>query len=233
MKIEIWSDFVCPFCYMGKKRFELALEKFKYKDTVQIIYRSYELNPNISKDGNPSQIDSLIEKYGMSKEEVIAMLDDIVNQGKELDLEYNFEKSIATNTMDAHRLVQHAETKGDVSLLIGKIFKAHFTDGLNISDHKVLFNIANELGYNIEEVKSVLENDTYKEEVLEDELRARLVGARGVPFFVINEEYWISGAQPIEEFLQALNEVWEEKNINNLEGNVCTVDVCDFPKEEQ
>ena len=228
MKVEIWSDFVCPFCYMGKKRFELALKKFKHKDKVEIIYRSYELNPNIEKVGNPNQVDSLMQKYGMEKEEVMSMLNDIVMQGSELGLEYNFEKSIATNTMDAHRLFHYAKTKGDVAPLINMLFKSHFTDGLNISDHKVLTNITQELGYNQEEVMQVLESDKYKEDVLEDELRARLVGVRGVPFFVINEEYWISGAQPVEEFLQALDEVWAENNINNLEGDTCTEDMCDF-----
>jgi len=237
MKVEIWSDFVCPFCYIGKRRFEAGLRQFPHRDAVEVVYRSFELDPHAERDGNPNVYDMLAAKYGMSREQAVANTNRIAEQAKELGLDYYFDRTIPTNTFDAHRLAHFAATKGKMETMTERLLKAHFTDTLHLGDRQVLADLAAEAGLDREEALRVMEEGEYADDVREDEREAGRLGIRGVPFFVINRKYAVSGAQPSEVFLEALSKAWEEdKPLTVLggspEGAVCTDDGCSMPGSE-
>lgn len=211
MKIEIWSDFVCPFCYIGKRRLEIALNQFEYKDEIELIFRSFELDPNSKKkfDGNIHEM--IAKKYGISVEQAKASNDQIVAQAKALALNYNFDDLMPTNTFDAHRLSHYAKTEGKANALSERILKACFVDALNISDHETLARLAGEVGLDVEKALKVLESDQYGEEVRRDEENASRLRISGVPYFVFNDKYSVSGAQPPEVFLEVLEKVKKEE----------------------
>jgi predicted DsbA family dithiol-disulfide isomerase len=212
MKIEVWSDFVCPFCYIGKRRLEKALEQFPQKDQVEVVFRSFELDPNAKKSYDMTIHEIIAKKYGITIEQAKKTNEDIAKQAEAVGLTFRFESMLPTNTFDAHRLDKYASEHGKMLEMTERLLKAYFTDSKHISDYAVLAELASEIGLDREEVKHVLESNRYSEEVRKDEEEAAQLGIRGVPFFVINSKYAISGAQPTEIFLQALEKVWEEEN---------------------
>lgn len=237
MKVEVWSDYVCPFCYIGKRRFEAALAQFENKNEIEVIYRSFELDPNMKRDGNPAVYDMLAAKYGMSREQARENTVQITRQAKELGLDYYFDRMIQTNTFDAHRLTHFAETKGKHGEMTERLLKAHFTDTLHLGDHETLANLAAEVGLDRADALEVLKEGRFAEEVRADEQEAAQLGVRGVPFFVINRKYGVSGAQPSEVFLNALKQAWtEEHPLTMVQGSsedaVCTEDGCSVPEKE-
>lgn len=211
MKVEIWSDIFCPFCYIGKRRFENALKNFSDKDDVEVIYRSFELNPDAPKVNNNSIHEAIAEKYGMSVEEAKANNDGIVKQAASLGLEYNFDTLILTNSLDAHRLIHFAKDFNMMQEMTEALFKAYFTDSKNISDIDALGDIAESIGINKKEVINFLKSDKYKSEVREDEALARNYGINSVPTFIFNNKFKVTGAQSEDVFLLALNKVIEEE----------------------
>lgn len=211
MKVEIWSDIFCPFCYIGKRRFENALKNFSDKDDVEVIYRSFELNPDAPKVNNNSIHEAIAEKYGMSVEEAKANNDGIVKQAASLGLEYNFDTLILTNSLDAHRLIHFTKDFNMMQEMTEALFKAYFTDSKNISDIDALGDIAESIGINKEEVINFLKSDKYKSEVREDEVLARNYGINSVPTFIFNNKFKVTGAQSEDVFLLALNKVIEEE----------------------
>lgn len=211
MKVEIWSDIFCPFCYIGKRRFENALKNFSDKDDVEVIYRSFELNPDAPKVNNNSIHEAIAEKYGMSVEEAKANNDGIVKQAASLGLEYNFDTLILTNSLDAHRLIHFTKDFNMMQEMTEALFKAYFTDSKNISDIDALGDIAESIGTNKEEVINFLKSDKYKSEVREDEALARNYGINSVPTFIFNNKFKVTGAQSEDVFLLALNKVIEEE----------------------
>ena len=215
MKIEVWSDFVCPFCYIGKRRLEEALEQFPHKDQVEVVFRSFELDPNAKKQYDMTIHEIIAKKYGISVEEAKRVNADIGRQAESVGLTFRFDTMKPTNTFDAHRLAKYAKAQGKLSEMTERLFRAYFTDSKWISDHDVLVELAGEAGLDREEVKQVLESSRYTDEVRKDEEEAARFGVRGVPFFVLNRKYAISGAQPIEVFIQALEKVWKEENANS------------------
>lgn len=220
IKIEVWSDFVCPFCYIGKRRLETALDKFEYKDEVELVFKSYELDPLAKKkyDENIHQI--IAKKYGITVEQAKKSNEQIVAQAKELGLNYNFDDLIPTNTFDAHRLAHYAKSEGKMNELTERILKAYFVDSLNISDHNALAGLAGEAGIDTQKALEVLKSDSYTSEVRKDEEDASRLKISGVPYFVINSKYFINGAQREELFLEALekvkNEELSEQKLNSL-----------------
>ncbi|MFR1709435.1 MAG: DsbA family oxidoreductase [Clostridium sp.] len=204
MKIEIWSDFVCSFCYIGKRKLEIALNKFEYRDEVEIDFKSFELDPTSKKkvDGNMHEI--IAKKYGITVEQAKASNEQIILQAKEGGLNYNFDDIIPTNTFDAHRLTHYAKAEGKKTEMSERLFKAYFTEALNISDYKVLSDLASEVGLKGDEALKFLESDKYKAEVREDEETASRYGISGVPYFVLNNKFAVPGAQPPEVFLETL-----------------------------
>jgi len=232
MKIEVWSDFVCPFCYIGKRRLEEALASFPYRENVEVVFRSFELDPNAKKE-TPFNIHEMIaQKYGISVEEAKRANADIGKQAEALGLTFRFETMKPTNTFDAHRLAQYAKEKGKLDEVVERLFYAYFTESKRISDRNVLLELAEAAGLDRKEAEAVLDDGRYAEQVRHEEAIAAQLGVRGVPFFVLNQKYAISGAQPVEVFRQALEKVWtEEQQSSSLqslaeEGKTCTDENC-------
>ena len=231
MKIELWSDFACPFCYIGKKRFEKALSEFPHKDQVEVIYKSYQLNPNAPKVMKGNAAESFAKGHRMSVEQAKQRFTMFKEQAKTVGLQYDYDKIQMTNSFDAHRLAKWANQFGKTEELTERLMKAYFTDGLNIADLDTLVSIAKELGLNPEQARKVLKSKEYGKDVLNDIKEGRQIGVQGVPFFVLNRKYGISGAQPIEYFAQALNQLWEEsKPLQDLgganQGATCDDETC-------
>lgn len=212
MKIEVWSDFGCPFCYIGKRRLERALESFSHRDEIELVYRSFELDPGAPKDTESSIHELLAVKYGLSLEQAQESNCNVAQQAQTEGLTYNFDTIIPTNTFDAHRLAHYAGEQGKAKEMTERLFRAYFTDSLHIGDWDTLVRLAEEVGLEGTAVREVLEQDTYADVVREDENEARRLGIRGVPFFVLRGKYAVSGAQPLEIFQGALLRAWEDRS---------------------
>lgn len=208
MKINIWSDIRCPFCYIGKKKFEKALDAFAGKDKIEVIWRSFQLDPNLETKPGINAVDHIAAIKGISKKDAGEMHDQVTRVAKEVGLDFDFEKTVVANSFNAHRLIQLAKTKRLGNEVEEQLFKAHFTEGKNIDDEEILVETAVAVGLNKEEVRVMLTSDAFAKEVEEEERQARAIGVRGVPFFVFNDKYAVSGAQSSATFLQALQQSW-------------------------
>lgn len=215
--IEIWSDVVCPFCYIGKRKLERALENFEHKDLVEIHWKSFQLDPYYQYTPEVDLYDMLAEKKGGNRQWAIQMSEYVTKMAAEEGLVFNFDKAIPVNTLDAHRLIQYANSKGLQGQMKENLMNAYFTDGKNLQDKETLLQIASETGLNKTEVSEILESDSYKQGVLNDQEAARKLGIRGVPFFLIDNHEYISGAQPVSEFVKSLNKAY--KNYKNRQND--------------
>lgn len=212
MKIEIWSDVMCPFCYIGKRKFEAALEQFENKANVEVVWKSFQLNPNMKTDAGKNITEYLAEIKGWSIEQAKEMNAHVTNMAKEVGLHYDFDKAIVANSFDAHRLIQLAKKYGKGDEVEELIFKAYFTEGKNTDDHSILTEIGISIGLEALEVKQVLASNQFADDVRKDILEAQQIGVRGVPFFVVDRKYGVSGAQPTAVFLETLTKAWAENN---------------------
>jgi predicted DsbA family dithiol-disulfide isomerase len=203
MKIEIWSDIMCPFCYIGKRKFEAALAQFEHKDEVEIVWKSFQLNPDMKTDSKKNITQYLAEIKGWSINQAKEMNDHVTELAKKVGLQYDFNKAIVANSFDAHRLIQLAKSEGKGDVAEERLFKAYFTEGKNIADHSTLIHLGSEIGLDIIKVQNMLDSADYSNEVNHDISEAQQIGVRGVPFFVIDRKYAISGAQESEIFTQA------------------------------
>jgi predicted DsbA family dithiol-disulfide isomerase len=225
MKVEIWSDVMCPFCYIGKRKFESALQQFEHKDNVEVVWKSFQLQPDMITDSTKNTTQHLAESKGWTLEHAREMTSHVTNIAKEVGLTYNFDKAIVANSFDAHRLVQLAKTKGKGDAMEEQLFKAYFIDGKNTADHTTLTALATAIGLDETEVKQVLATDAYSDKVREDIYQSQQIGVTGVPFFVLDNKYAVSGAQASETFLGALKQAWNESDkTGTIEGAVCTPD---------
>ncbi|WP_217587313.1 DsbA family oxidoreductase [Lentibacillus saliphilus] len=236
MKIEVWSDFVCPFCYIGKRRLEQALEAFPHRDHVHIEYKSYELAPESKTVTDKNIHEALAEKYHIPVEQAKAMNEQIGAQAKEVGLTYHFDDMKPVNTFDAHRLAKFAESHGKGREMTERILRAYFIESELISDHNTLARLAKEVGLDEAAVLDMLQSEKYTPKVRADQLTAREMGVEGVPFFVFNEKYAVSGAQPQEAFTEVLETVWQEErdrpvlntlNPKSSKTSYCTGDSCE------
>ncbi len=216
MKIEIWSDVMCPFCYIGKRRFEAALEQFPQKNNVEVVWKSFQLNPAMKTDPSKSTVQYLAETKGWTMEYTRKTIEYVTDMAKGVGLHYDFDRAVVANSFDAHRLIQFAKTKGKGDAAEEQLFKAYFTEGKNTADHAVLMTIGSQIGLDPTELKTVLESSAYSEEVKQDVSEAELIGVQGVPFFVIDRKYGVSGAQESKTFVDALTKAWSEHQKNNL-----------------
>lgn len=216
MRIEVWSDFVCPFCYIGKRRLEEAIKKVQYEEEIELIFRSFELDKTAKKKYDENINEIIAKKYDIQVEKAKALNDQIVSQAKAVGLNYNFEDLIPTNTFDAHRLLHYAKTKEKANELKERILKAYFVDSLDISDYQILSRLAFEVGLDSNEALKSLECNEYVEEVRKDEEKASKLKISGVPYFVFNNKYAVSGAQPSEVFLELLEKVKKEELSSKL-----------------
>lgn len=215
---------MCPFCYIGKRRFENALEQFKHKDAVEIVWKSYQLDPTMKSNTGQSLYNYLADRKGISLEQSEQMHQQMTDMAKELGLEYNFDKAVIANSFDAHRLSHLAKENGLQDELEEALFKAYFTEGKNIADKDTLTSLASAIGLNTEAVKQTLESDKYAQQVKHDIYEANQIGVRGVPYFVLADKYAVSGAQHTETFLDALNQTWNEAEAVTLDGPACGPD---------
>ena len=211
MKIEIWSDFACPFCYLGKKRLERALAQLPHLTDVQIRFRSFELDPHAPIDVDMDVYDMISSKYGISREQAMEMNSQIADQAKQVGLIYDFDHMILTNTFDAHRLTHMAERYGKQAEMTELLFRAYFTEAKHIGRHETLLAMAKQIGLPRDETEKMLAGDAFADEVRQDERDAAKLGIRAVPFFVFNRKFAVSGAQPEEVFVEALKKAWEHQ----------------------
>lgn len=216
MLIEIWSDIVCPFCYIGKRRLENALELFSSRDQIEIIWKSYQLSPDLKTNPDQSINHFLAEHKQIPVEEAEKMNAYVTEMAAEAGLTYHFEKTVVANSFNAHRLIHLARTFGKQHEAEELLFKSYFTDGENIDDFKTLVRLGIDLGLSEDRVKSVLEGNEFAEDVRLDIYDAFQIGVKGVPFFVFDRKYGISGAQPVSLFTQVLEKSYSEWHQNPL-----------------
>ncbi|MEE4662281.1 MAG: DsbA family oxidoreductase [Halieaceae bacterium] len=234
MKIELWSDFACPFCYIGKKRFEQALEAFPHKDKVEVVLKAYQLDPNAPKVMTKSPAETFAKGHHMSVEQAKQRFDMFQTQAQTVGLTYNYDTIKMTNSFDAHRLAKWSNQFGKEYELTGRLMKAYFTDGLNIANIDTLAMLAGEVGLDEQEAKKVLKTNQYADQVKGEITEGRQIGVQGVPFFVLNRKYGVSGAQPVEYFTQVLEKLWEEEKPQfetmegASEGAVCNDETCEI-----
>lgn len=229
MKVDIWSDVRCPFCYIGKHKFEKALQKFPQKDRIEVVWHSFELDPYIKTDAGKSIYDHLAENKGISRQQAEQMVTYSTRIAEEAGLKFNQERSVVANSFNAHRLIQFAKTKGLGDKAEEELFKAYFEGGKNIDDQATLAQIGVSIGLDNKELAGVLSSGIFEKEVREDEDEAQRIGIHGVPFFIFDQKYAVSGAQSPEVFSGALEQSWNEyEKSQNLvileEGKSCTVD---------
>lgn len=205
MKVEIWSDVMCPFCYIGKRKFEQALEQFPGKADVEVEWKSFQLNPDMKTEPSKSINEYLAEHKGISLAQANEMNNRVTAMAAEVGLTYDLGRAVVANSFDAHRLSHFAKKYGRQDAMEERLFKAYFTEGKNTADHETLIALAVEAGLNAEAVRSMLAGTELSDDVNRDIYEANQVGARGVPFFVFDNKYAVSGAQPSELFLQVLN----------------------------
>ncbi|TMI72742.1 MAG: DsbA family oxidoreductase [Bacteroidetes bacterium] len=210
MKVDIWSDVRCPFCYIGKRKFEKALEQFPQRDKLEVEWHSFELDPGLKTETGVNVYEHLARVKNISPESSIDLHGYVTEMAAKTGLEYNFDKAVIANSFDAHRLVQLAKQHGLGDEAEERLFKAYFTEGKDISDHLTLIVLGNEIGLDGKQVKQMLDTDEFADEVRYEEKQARDIGINGVPYFVINDRYAVSGAREPEVFLHALQKSWEE-----------------------
>ncbi|MGY4384733.1 putative DsbA family dithiol-disulfide isomerase [Pedobacter sp. UYP24] len=209
MKVDIWSDVRCPFCYIGKRKFETALAQFEQKDNVEIEWHSFELDPNAETLPELNAVDYLASKYGRPREWAEEMHQNVTDTAAEVGLEFNLDKSVVANSFDAHRLIQLAKTEGHGDEMEEQLFKAYFTNSADISNHATLLEIAAAAGLDKFTVETMLKSKDFTDEVRYDEQTAQNISIKGVPFFVFNQKLAVSGAQSPETFLAAMKQASE------------------------
>lgn len=207
LKIEIWSDYVCPFCYIGKRNLEQALKQSGMTDEVEIIFKSFELDPDAPKTYEGTIHELIANKYGMSVESATENNNRLVLSAMEAGLIFNFDDLKPTNTFDAHRLSYYAKENGKLSEFNEAVMRSYFTEGLNISDQETLSNLAAEVGLDKEEAKRILTSSDYSNEVRESESDARSKGIDGVPYFIFDGKETLYGAQPVNKFIDVMTSV--------------------------
>jgi predicted DsbA family dithiol-disulfide isomerase len=210
MQVEIWSDVVCPWCYLGKRYFEQALERFPHRDEVEVIYRSFELDPSAPPGVTTPTVETLAGKYGMGLEQAREAQRQMEQRAAQAGLTFRMGDLRSGNTRDAHRLLQLAGARGSGAELAERLHRAYFTDQASIFDHASLAGFAADVGLDRDEALAVLAGDQYAQAVEADEQVAYSLGVTGVPFFVIDRRYGISGAQPAGTITQVLERVWAE-----------------------
>lgn len=237
MRVEIWSDIACPWCYIGKARFEKGLAGFAHRDQVEVVHRSFELDPGRAKGDTELVVDMLAKKYGRTHEEVVAMEGNVAANAQAEGLGYLSEGRDHGNTFDIHRLLHLAKARGLQDELLTLAYRANFAEERSVFDDAVLVELATEAGLDEAEARAVLADPTaYADDVRADEREASELGANAVPFFVLDRRYGISGGQPSEVFVQALEQAWKDREVTALtpigdDAAACDADgACEVPQ---
>lgn len=230
MKVEIWSDIMCPFCYIGKRNFETALSQFANKEFVEVEWKSFQLDPTMPEvpKYQEDMFMFVADRKGFSYDQSKKMHQDLIQYARSVGLEYNFDKALVTNSLKGHRLIQFAKTKGLGESAEERLFYAYFTEGKNLNEPNTLAALGKEIGLTESDVMKALSNAVYAQKVDSDSKEAQNLGARGVPFFVVNRRYGIAGAQQPNEILITLEKAfaeWKKENPGALkiqEGQSCS-----------
>lgn len=205
VKVEIWSDFVCPYCYIGKKKLQQAIKKLNIADKVEIVWHSYQLDPYFPRGGSVPTSQYLLEKKGLTKDGLEATYQQLTSRGLQYGIDFQFGKALTFNTFDAHRLWQWSKTYDKGSGMKEALFEAYFTRGVDLSRRENLLNVVENMGLDREEAGRILDSDDYGDSLNDDVYQARLLDVRGVPYFLVNGEMVISGAQDDRVFEQLLS----------------------------
>ncbi|HEX8269144.1 MAG TPA: DsbA family oxidoreductase [Flavobacterium sp.] len=208
MKIEIWSDIMCPFCYIGKRKFEQALAQFSNREKVKIEWKSYQLSPDLRTDPDKNTHQFLAEHKGINIAEARQLNEQVAQMAAQVGLHYDFDRSVVANSFNAHRFAHLAKSHNKQDVTEELLFRSYFTDGKNINDLETLIQLGSEIGLEETVVRRALENDEYADEVYADIAEAQEIGVRGVPFFVFNRKYAVSGAQDPAVFLQTMEKAF-------------------------
>ncbi|TFV86597.1 DsbA family oxidoreductase [Blastococcus sp. CT_GayMR16] len=217
MQVEVWSDVVCPWCYIGKRRLESALEKFPHRDQVEVVWRSFQLDPSAPEGTTHPTLPALAAKYGRGVDEMRPMMEQVEQVAAEEGLEYHLTGGISGNTLLAHQLLHLAAEHGLRNQLKERLLHAYFEEGRSVFDVDSLVPFAAEVGLDEAEVREALADRRYLAAVREDGATAQALGATGVPFFVVDRKYGAAGAQPAELLLQILERAWAEANPHLIE----------------
>lgn len=210
MKVDIWSDIRCPFCYVGKKKFEKALEQFPNSEKIEINWHSFQLDPNLKTQPDTNPYDYFSKAKGIPVAQAKAMHEHAKNAGKEAGIDFNFDDSKVANSFRGHLLIQLAKKMNLSNEMEEALFEAQFITGKNIDDEATLLEVGKSVGLAEEDIKNALQSDEMAHAVAQDGLMARQLGINAVPFFVFNDKYAVSGAQQPEHFLEVLNKSFEE-----------------------
>ncbi|MFD3683700.1 DsbA family oxidoreductase [Nocardiopsis sp. NPDC058631] len=213
MQVEVWSDIVCPWCYIGKRRLERALEQFEYADRVEVLWRSFQLDPSYPQGRSQPVHDALAAKMGTTRERVRAMTDQVRRVAADEGLEYDFDNGVMVNTFDVHRLVHLAQSRGLGAQAHEAFMHAQLVQARDLSDTETLVEVVARIGVDAEEARRVLKGEDYAEQVREDGAAAQRLGGNGVPFFVIDRAFGVSGAQPVEVFVSALEKAYRAAQV--------------------
>lgn len=229
MDVDIWSDIACPWCYVGKRRLEAALESFEHRDQVRVRWHSFELDPQAPAEREGDNAESLARKYGRTREQALAMLAGMTDVAAADGLEFHFERARSGNTFDGHRLIHLALEHGCQDAMKERLMRAYLTEGELISDHDTLRRLALEVGLPSVAVDELLAGDVYADEVRTDEYTASRLGITAVPFFVVDRTFGAAGAQPPEQMLELLRRGWAAGapvTVSAASGESCDVDGC-------
>jgi predicted DsbA family dithiol-disulfide isomerase len=211
LPVDIWSDVACPWCYLGKRRFEAALARFEHRDDVAVTWHSFELDPDAPRVSEQPAAEVLARKYGTELGQAEAMHAEMTERGAAEGLEYRFDRVRGGNTFDAHRLIHHAAAHGRQDAMMERLMRAYFTEGAALGDRDTLARLAADVGLNEHEARAVLAGGRYGGAVREDERVAMRIGIRGVPYFVLGRRFGVSGAQPADALLEALEHAWAQR----------------------
>ena len=230
MKIEIWSDYACPYCYIGKRYLEQALAEFEHANRVEVIYKAFELDPSAANEATTTTLGRIEYKYGKSKTQAQHMIDHIVVMGASVNLDMRYDSVQYTNTLDAHRLTKFAALYGKGLEMSERLFNAYFTRNLPLADKSVLIEIAAELGLDRVQTQAMLASDAFVKDVRADENHAREIGIRSVPHMVIDGQHNLAGAQPKNHLLTTIREVWAQQEASDQATSAdeiaCDIDGC-------
>ncbi len=218
MQLEVWSDVVCPWCYIGKRRLEAALERFPHRDDVELVWRSFQLDPGIPEGETHETLPALAATYGASIEQMRATMARVEQVAAQEGLEYHLAEGLSGNTSLAHELLHHAAERGRQGELKERLLRAHFTEGRSVFDVDALVGLAAEVGLDADEARAALTDRRHRAAVVDDAATARQLGATGVPFFVVDRRYGASGAQPADLLLQVLERAWAERGDHGRDG---------------
>jgi predicted DsbA family dithiol-disulfide isomerase len=230
VRIEVWSDVVCPWCYIGKRRLETALERFPHRDQVEVVWRSFQLDPSIPEGGTHATLPALAAKYGRPVEDMRAMMRHVEETAAGEGLTYDLANGVSGNTLLAHELTHLAAERGLQGAMEERLFRAHFQEGRSVFDVDALAALAVEVGLDEAEVRAALADSRFRPAVLSDIATAQALGATGVPFFVVDRKYGAAGAQPAELLLQVLERAWADAHplltvpaAEGCDGDTCAV----------